>query len=205
MKSDIMYMFHSIVHPFKGFDGVKFENKGSIKLSFLLVLIFFVQNVIGSAGKGFLYSVGDPDRISVPMIFLVSVLAIILWISSNWAVGSLMDTEGKLRETIIVTTYALVPYIIVNLFITFISNFVTRDMAPFIEIITIVFTLWSIMILLVGMFTINQISFSRTLFMIFLTLVGMAIIVFLGVLAYSLFQQMYIFLYTIFSEIMFRV
>lgn len=205
MKSEIKYMFHSLVHPFKGFDGVKFENKGSIKLSILLVLVFFIQNVISTAGKGFLYSFGDPDRISVPMIFLVSTLVVILWVASNWAVGSLMDTEGKLRETVIVSTYALVPYIIVNLFITLISNFVTNEMAPFMEILTIVFTLWSMMVLLVGMFTINQVSFSGTLFMIFLTLIGMAIIVFLGVLAYSLFQQMYIFLYTIFSEIMFRL
>lgn len=205
MKKDIKFLFYSIVHPFVAFDGVKFENKGSVKLAILLAFVFFLQNVIHTVGSGFLFRTGDPDRVSVPMIFLVSMSIIILWIASNWGVGSLLDTEGKLREIIIVSTHALVPYIIGNLIITIASNFVTLDMAPFMNIFMTVCILWSVMVLVVGLFTINQVSFSGTFGIIMLTLFGMAVIVFLGVLAYSLFRQLYIFAHTLFSEIMFRL
>ena len=203
--ANIKYMFYTIVHPFNGYDGIKFERKGSLTVALILILLFFLQNVMVAAGSGFLFTSGDPDRISVFNIFAISVGIIALWIVSNWAVGSLINAEGKTREIVIVSAYSLVPYIMVSLFNTFISNFVTLEVQPFMNMLKVIGTAWSAFIMFVGMYQVHQLTFRDTFFMLTLTVLGMAIMVFLMVLVYSLYHQMYIFLYTIFSELMFRI
>lgn len=205
MIGEIKYLFHTMLHPVDGYEGVKFSGKGTIRMSVALTFMFFLQNVIATAGSGFLFRTGDPDKISVPNIFAISVGTIILWLVSNWAVDSLMDAEGRTHEIIIVSTYSLLPYIIASLFNTVISNFVTVELQPFMNMIMVISIAWSVFMMLVGMYQIHQMSFGQTVVMLLLTILGMAIIIFLLVLVYSLYQQVYIFIYTIFSELMFRV
>jgi MFS family permease len=202
---EVKFLTHTMLHPFDGFDSVKFDGKGTVGMSLLLAFMFFIQNVIAAAGSGFLFSSGDPDRISVPNIFAISIGTIALWLISNWAVDSLMDAEGRTREIAIVSTYSLLPYIIASIITTFLSNFVTLEILPFLRIIMIVGVAWSALMMFVGMYQIHQLSFGRTVLMMALTVLGMAAIIFLMVLVYSLYQQVYIFLYTIFSELMFRM
>jgi len=205
MIRETKFLFHTMLHPFDGFDGVKFDGKGTVGMSLLLVFMFFLQNVIAAAGSGFLFSSGDPDKISVPNIFAISMGTIALWLLSNWAVDSLMDAEGRTREIVIVSTYSLLPYIIASIATTVLCNFVTLEVVSFLKMILIVGTAWSALMMFVGMYQIHQLSFGRTVLMIALTVLGMAAMIFLLVLVYSLYRQVYIFVYTIFSELMFRV
>ncbi|HPT77558.1 MAG TPA: YIP1 family protein [Candidatus Atribacteria bacterium] len=205
MVEEFRFLFYTMLHPYNGFDAVKYERKGSVKTAVLVALLFFLQNVISAAGSGFLFTYGDPDKISVPNIFIISIGALVFWIVSNWAVDSLMDAEGKVREIIIVTTYALMPYIIFSLANTIIGNFATNELRPFMNMLSIVGMAWSVFILFVGMYQIHQLTFGGTVGILLLTVFGMAVMIFILVLLYSLYQQVYIFLYTLFSEIMFRM
>ena len=84
------------------------------------------------------------------------------------------------------------------------SNVLTADEGVFITWVRMIGILWSAFLLFTGMMTLHNYSGSRTVFSVIITLIGMVIIVFLIVLAFSLVQQMIAFIMTIVRELQFR-
>ena len=84
------------------------------------------------------------------------------------------------------------------------SNVLSADEDVFITWIKILGILWSALLLFCGMMTLHNYTGARTFFSIIITLIGMVIIVFLIVLAFSLVQQMVAFVMTIVRELQFR-
>ena len=137
-------------------------------------------------------------------IFAISVGGVLLWFISNWAVSSLMNGEGRLGQIWLVTCYSLIPYIVFMALFILASNFTSLEMATFLYMLEGVGIVWSCLLMFFGLYQIHQMDFRQTILNILLTIFGIAVMLFLMVLLYSLFQQMYTFIYTIFSEIMFR-
>ncbi|TAH73685.1 MAG: hypothetical protein EWM47_02745 [Anaerolineaceae bacterium] len=197
--------YYTMFHPVNGFDAVKWENAGSIRTCFFIMFLFFLVNVFDAVLTGFIYNTRNPDRISIISIFAVSIGGIILWFISNWAVSSLMFTEGKTKHILILTCYSLLPYIIWEFIYIVASNFVPVEMAPFLSMLRFIGLSWSFLLLVFGSYQIHQISVGKVFVNILLTVLGVFIMLFLMLLGYSLIQQMYIFAYTIFSEVVFRL
>lgn len=197
--------YYTMFHPVNGFDAIKWENAGSIKTSLIIMFLFFLVNVFDAQLVGFIYNTRNPDKISIISIFAVSVGGILLWFISNWAVSSLMFTEGKTKQLLILTCYSLLPYVIWEFIYIVASNFVANDMAPFLSMLRFIGLAWSGILLVFGSYQVHQISVGKVFVNIFLTLLGVLIMLFLMLLAYSLVQQMFIFVYTIFSEVVFRL
>ena len=59
--------------------------------------------------------------------------------------------------------------------------------------------------MLFGMKACHQYTFTKTIVCIILTVIGMLLILFLLVLLMSLFQQVWLFFYTIYTEILYRI
>jgi hypothetical protein len=205
LSKGLMQSYYTIFHPVNGFDAVKWENAGSIKSALLIVFLFFLVNVFDAELVGFIYNTHNPDRISILSIFAVSVGGILLWFISNWAVSSLMFTEGKTKHIFLLTCYTLLPYTIWEFFYIIASNIVASDMAPFLQMLRFIGFGWSLLLLIFGTYQIHQVTAGKVFIVIFLTALGVLIMLFLMLLAYSLVQQMYIFGYTIFNEIVFRL
>ena len=125
--------------------------------------------------------------------------------AANWAVSSLMFTEGDERNIFICLCYTLVPYTVSELIYIFATNFANNEVLAFLTAIRIIGLAWSGVILLVGMFYVHQLSFGKTILNLALSVVGILVILFLILLAYSLVQQIYTFVFTIYNEIVFRI
>ncbi len=205
MIAKLKHCFYSIFHPVNGFDEVKWNNGGSVKLSFVILLCFFLANLISAQSTGFVFNMNNPDTISAPAIFTISVGGVLLWFVANWSVSSLMFAEGKLNQIFIVTCYALVPYIIFELVIVVASNLISIEMGIFLVFLRIIGIGWSCLLMLFGMYQIHQLEFGKLVGNLLLTIFGIAIMLFLMVLLYSLFQQLYTFVFTIINEITFRL
>lgn len=205
MKEKLRYPLYTMLHPVNAYDGIKWEKRGSFAVSVIIILLLFLQNVISRQATGFIFNINDIENISVISIFMVTVSTFVLWFLSNWAVSSFMDGEGSPIQIWVGSAYALLPYIIIQLCIVVITNFVSAELFPFIQIFAYIGILWSAFLMFHAVYTIHQYSISQTILNMLLTILGMAIILFIGVLVYSLLLQIYIFVYTLFSEIMFRV
>ncbi len=85
------------------------------------------------------------------------------------------------------------------------TNFVNNEMNAFLEAIRFIGLLWSFLILLLGEYYVHQLTFLQVVLNLFLTAAGIVVILFLLLLGYSLVQQIYVFLVTIYNEIAFRL
>lgn len=200
-----LYPLHMMLHPIDASDGIKWQKKGSYIVSAALVVLAFLTAVLERQATGFIFNPHRLDRINIINILLVTFAMAALWIIANRALTTLMDGEGRTSEIIIGSCYSLLPYIAMTLFTVVLSHFLTHDMAVFLTYIKVGGYIWSGMVIFQVMRVIHQFSVKQTLWNLALTVVGMMIIAFIILLIYSLFQQVYVFLFTIFNEIMFRM
>ena len=64
---------------------------------------------------------------------------------------------------------------------------------------------WSVILMFQAMKAVHQYSVLKTIASIVLTLAAMLIILFLMILLLSLFQQVYVFFYSIYTEVSYRI
>ena len=205
LRAGWKHCLYTIFHPFNGFDGLKWARKGSVIFGFAVLLAFFLVNVFDQVLTGFIFNTYNPDLISLPSIFLISMGGFAICFIANWAVSSLMFTEGELHKIFLVLCYTLVPYMICELAYILATNFANAELEAFLTAIRFIGFLWSGAILLVGMLYVHQLSFGKVLINLVLTVIGILAILFLILLGYSLVQQIYTFLYTIYNELVFRM
>lgn len=204
-KKDAEHCKYTMFHPVNGFDRMKWRNDGSVLFGMFILLCFFLVNVFDAVLTGFIFNGQNLEKISVPSIFLISIGGFFICYVANWAVSSLMFTEGKNRHIFLMLCYTLVPYTVCEMLFILGTNLVSKDMAAFLSAIRVVGFLWSGMILLLGEYYVHQLTFNKVLLNLALTVIGVIIILFLLLLGFSLVQQIYTFLFTIYNEIVFRL
>lgn len=197
--------FHAILHPGDAFDDMKYNHKTSMGMSIgimcSMVLLFLVQQRF--TGKQM--QMVDLESINVFKTFFLTAGILLLFAIANVAFCVLVDGKATTKEIWMITNDALLPYIILGYIRVILSNVLSREEAVFLEILTIVGVLWSLIVLVTGMMTFHEYSISKTLFSLFITAIAMVLIVFLIFLCYNLFQQMAGTISTIFNEIIFRM
>ena len=117
----------------------------------------------------------------------------------------IVPDSGENRDIFITLCYTLVPYTIFALLHIFLTNFANAEVGAFLVALRVIGYLWSGMILIVGLYYVHQFSFGGLLLNLLLTVIGVAIILFLLLLGYSLLQQIITFVVTIYNEIVFRL
>lgn len=195
----------TMIHPIASFDSIKWERKGSYAMSVAILLALFLYQVLDRQMTGFIFNTNNVDTVNVPAIFFITMGAFVLWFVSNLAICSFMDGEGKSREIWIASSYALLPYILIGYIEVFLTNVLSKEAAPFLSMLSGGALLWSFILMAAAMYVIHQYSLFQTMLNLALTVVGIGVITFLLVLVYSLFQQVFVFVLTLYNEIMFRL
>lgn len=198
------FVKHVITHPFEGFEDLRWKKAGSMGIAIFVVCMLFVQQVAYSRLYGFQYY-SDYDKIFniVPYIFK-SFIIFGTWVVANWAMCTLFDGEGTMKNIFINSAYALIPYIAGYLIGTVMSHFLIKDEYVFIQTIEIIGTCWTFVLLISGIKAVHQFSFGKTIALMLLTIVAMVAILFLLVLLLTLFQQVLIFILSIYTELSYR-
>lgn len=197
--------FSSLLHPFDSFYAVKEEGKGSLLAAAAIVVVFFFASIFERQNTGFAFNMNNLDELNVWLVAAKTIALYGLWVLSNWVVATWMDGEGKASHIMIVSAYAMIPYVISIIVTTLLSNIMLVEEGVFLQYMTILAILWSSVLMLIGLQTVHDYGFVRNLQSIALTLSAMAIIVFLIILFYTLFQQAYVFVTTIYNEVLFRL
>ncbi|MGG3280131.1 YIP1 family protein [Paenibacillus solani] len=199
--------WYTIFHPFNGFWELKFEKKGRTWFALVLLLLLSLAYVLKRQFTGFIFNPVAGSAVSVNLLEEIKFIVIpfLLYCIANWSLTTLMDGEGKFKEIVIVSAYALVPLILLQIPLILLSNIMTMQEGAFYSLIETIGFLWFFALLFVGMLTVHQYSVSKTIATMFLTVIVIGIIIFLGLLFFSLAQQMLSFFTTIYKEIMFRV
>ena len=193
-----------LMKPFDGFNDLKNENRGSIGAAATLLAMFLVTYVVNIQYAGFLFNTVDLRRFSLPREAFTILFAVALWIFINSAVSVWIYGEGKLRHIFMYTCYALTPMIIFMNLATLLSNLLLESEGIFYYFLFYLGIVWFVVLLLAGNMQIHQYSGKNSLVSVVICLVQIAVVLFLILVGISLYQQVYTFVETIFTEISLR-
>ncbi len=196
--------FYIMRHPFEGFEDLRWKKAYNMKVAMVIVALFFIISVCDQLMTGFLFNMNYVKIFNVVPIVIQSVVLFFTWVIGNWALCTLFDGEGTMRNICVNSAYALVPYLIGRVINIILSNCLLRTESAFITFVSYVTIIWTVVLLISGMRTVHQYSIPKTLLFMLITLVAMVIIIILLVLLVSLFQQVYVFVYSIYTELLYR-
>ena len=86
----------------------------------------------------------------------------------------------------------------------FLTHILVRDEQVFFSTVYYVGLIWTGILLFSAIKSVHQYTFTKTVAAIILTLFAMLVILFLCVLFLSLFQKVYVFFYSLYTEILYR-
>lgn len=205
MKQDyIKFPLYLTVHPFNGFWDMKYEGKGKMRVAVVILFLLVLNLTLQKQFAGFLVNYADPRYLNSLDDLIYTILPFLLFCVANWSITTLMEGEGKFKDIVLSTAYALIPIVTVNLPLTFISRFITEEETAFYFLINGFAVVWFLYLLFVGNMTIHQFTASKTAITLLLTVIAMGITVFLATLGYSMGMQIYWFIVDVYRELIFR-
>lgn len=200
-NASLNLMLTTSIHPSNNFTDIKEKGLGSVPLCLLLIVLYYVVTVMKTIAGGFLFSNYDPTSFNSIIEFVRSVGLVVLWIVANWLVCTLLGGKGKLKEIMIVTCYSLQPLILEGVISIVLSNVLLPVEGSFLSILSTIATIYFGIMLVIGMLKIHDYSMGKFVWTTILTVIGMAIIIFLLIMLIILIQQFGAFVLTLITEI----
>ncbi len=200
----LKYPLHTIIHPLDGFEDIKKPKYKPLFSSVLILVLFFLANNIKTLLTGFQLNSSDPENFNVLVSFVSSVGVVLLFVLCNWLCTSMFNGKGRLKDVFNATAFSILPYVFGMLAYTLLSNFIIIEEAAFADWILFASVIWSGFLLIAGLCEIHEYSIFKTVISIIVSVCGIAILLFLAVLVFSLIMQIEYLFSSIIGEIMIR-
>ncbi len=203
---ELKYSLYLIFHPFDGFWDLKHEKRGSRKAATVLLGILVLLSIFRTQFTGYLYN-QEYDGVSLNILseFTTTVGTFLLWCIANWSLTTLMDGEGSFGDIFMVSAYALTPMILIGFPLAFLSNAMPLEYGAFYSLMNGIAVVWSGFLMLSGLLVVHQYTLSKTILTSILIVVGMAVIIFLGLLFFNLISQLIGFFIGLYRELVLRI
>ncbi|WP_264229983.1 YIP1 family protein [Acholeplasma laidlawii] len=198
------FPLYLITHPFKGFEDFKFEKKGKMHVAIIYILLLVISSAIQITNSGFLVSEPFIGNFSIVRTFMLITVPILLITLGNWSITSLFEGKGNMAEIFKVISYAIIPLVWVGIPMAILSNFLIQEELAIYTSINGIGVLLTGYLGLFGLLVIHEYGLAKTLVTIVTTVIAVAIIIFVGILILTLFQQIFGFVDQIYNEFIMR-
>ncbi len=193
----------TLLHPADTFYEIKRNNGGSVLIATVFLLVWYAFKIIGFS-SGFIFNTAGIGEANAWYALAQTLGLVVLFTVANWAVCTLMEGKGKLKDIYTVVGYSLMPMIIQSIAYDILSNVLTLNEANILSIINYVCIIFTLIIIVMGLINIHEYTFGKFLFTTIVTLLAMILIVFLVFMLAILLQQTKNFVETVYLEAFFR-
>ena len=200
----LRYSFHILVRPIDGFWDMKHERRGSLPAALLLYVLYGITYVMQQQLTGFLFNHNNIEQINILAELGGALLIPALWCIANWSLTTLMDGNGKMRDIMMATGYALLPMILINVLLIGMSYILSLEEGSIYTFFSGFQIVWTLLLALIGTMSVHEFTFGKAVGTSLLSVVAMLVIIFLVMLAVSVIQQIVGFGYSLFKEVSFR-
>ena len=205
LKEQLHYLKYAMFHPFDGFYEIKYRGKGSALIASVILILYGIMQCVSYQYTGFVMNMNAIFQMNSVSIFISALSVFLLFTVSNWTITTLFNGKGNMRDIYIVLGYSVVPMLLLNGLTVFISNFVITEEIIILRSLQGIGVVWFVFILLAGLCIIHEYSFAVNIKTLLATAVAAFIIVFLGILFFSLMERMYYFVMTVAQEMVRRI
>lgn len=199
---DLRNLWFVMLHPYHGFYRLK-----EARVAPWIIILILTATVAVKIGTiyytGFLFHPVELSQINLFGSLGLFIVPWITWIIANYLVCSVKDGEGKFREVIQGSTYALAPYLFFSIPTLLLSNIVTLDERVIIDSLNTIMFLWMGVMLIVMTQVIHNFDFVETLKNIAITVFTIGTIWLFAFLIFGLSYNLYDFFYQLYKEVTF--
>lgn len=192
------------VHPFDNFRAVKYKGQGSVLIAAVVLVLYYASGVLRDFYSGFAHSSFNAENYNSLLTLIGTVGVVILWVVCNWLVSVLAEGKGRIKEVFIVACYSLVPQIVSSILYLVLSNVLLLKESAVLTVISTVCMILTGLILCIGTMVIHEFDFFKFLLTAVVTVIAMAIVIFLVFMVIILLQQFFAFIQTVFIEVTYR-
>ena len=192
------YMMSS---PFKAFDDVKYENAGSVPFAVIILILYAWANLIKTKNAGFLVNYVNTAKVNVPLTLVSCLLPFVLFIIGNWAIGTLINGKGNMKQVLKITAYSLYPTVFLYIIGVIVSQGIIFEERMFVYFLFYFPMVLFVFYCFVGLVMVHQFTFTKGIGSVILSAVAIIILVFIIVLLVTLVSGFINDIMTIWDEI----
>lgn len=193
-----------LLRPFKRFDEMKYERKGSYAFAFFVLILASLISVMNYVYKGFLINYNDIYRVNSLYLALTVLFPVGLFVLGNWCITTLLDGKGRLGEIFQVTMYAMFPLCLLQLLGLLLSNVLVLDEMVIVTALTGIGGVLFFVYLFIGLAVVHEYGFGRCIGCLLLTLIAMMVLVFILMLLFALVSDVWDFIRVFSKEFMLK-
>ncbi len=201
----LRYALYVIVHPFDGFWDLTHEKRGSLAAANFILILSLLTSVFRLEFTTFQFIKVNLERANFLIEMLGILLPFIIFVVTNWALTTLFDGKGTLKDVWIASAYAMTPYPLIVIPNTIFSNFLAEEEDTFNYFFHDFSIVWSALLFISAVMMVHAYSIGKTMLCILFTILGMAVVIFLLLLFFSLISDAGAFFYSLYKEVIFRL
>ncbi len=203
--ASVKYLFYVLFHPFDGFWDLVHEKRGSLAAAHTFVFLFLFTRVVKLLFTNFQFMNQPLQYINIFEQCGSLLLPFLILCIANWGMTTLFDGKGRFQDIYMAMSYALMPYVLIQLPLVFVSNMITYEEAAFYSVLMSVSIIWCLLLVFVGLMEVHDYGPGKTLIFLFVTVLGALIIIFLLLVFFSLLSDAIGYFVSMYREISFRL
>jgi len=204
MINDLKFALHIIIHPIDGFWDMKHEKRGKMHIAIGILIVTIFVFIFERLVTAFLFDSQYNASLDILLQIRKVIFPALLFCLGNWSVTTLMDGEGRASDIIMTACYSLTPIILIRIPLAILTNFATYRESAYISFLGNISYAWTGILIFLGIMIIHRYSVQKAIFTMILTVVSMAILLFISFLFFSLATEITGFVYTIYKEVSLR-
>ncbi|MCQ2598244.1 MAG: YIP1 family protein [Treponema sp.] len=203
--STLKYAFYVIFHPADGFWDLTHAKRGSFPAANFIVFMTLLTHIWKLRYTNMLFADVQWQKVNIFLEFATILLPLVIFCLCNWATTTLFDGKGHLGDIYMGTAYALTPYVLLQIPMIVLSNFVTVEEGAFYTVFNDLSLMWCLLLIYMAMMMIHSYSAGKTLLFLFITVFAMLVFIFIMLLFFSMISQGVAYFVSLGKEIMFRL
>lgn len=204
MIATFRLMRQVLVHPIDFYHDIQEQGRIKWRQALFVVAFAYVARMIAILITGYAFETREPYEISFLHEFIWLVMPWLTWTISNWGVSAILEGEGKFKEVFVGSAFALVPYAIFIVPITLLTNVLALDEGSIYSFLINFTFYWVGWLLLLKVKIIHDFELVKMAWITVLSIIGILIIWFIGILMFGLMNQLINFVVDMIKELNFR-
>ncbi|CAM4108855.1 YIP1 family protein [Paenibacillus alkaliterrae] len=204
MIATFRMMRQVLVHPIDFYNDIQEQNRIKWSQALFVVACAYIARMIAILITGYAFETREPYEISFVHEFIWIIVPWLTWTISNWGVSTILEGEGKFKEVFVGSAFAFVPYAVFIIPITLLTNILALDEGSIFGFLVNVTIYWVAWLLLLKVKIVHDFELIKVVWITLLSIAGILIIWFIGILMFGLMNQLINFIVDMFKEVNFR-
>ncbi|NIK67245.1 YIP1 family protein [Paenibacillus sp. BK720] len=149
---------YTMLHPYEGFYRIKGRNVSYWSLLIILLLVTAVK-LASLYWSGYIFHPVDLRQIRPWSELLFFFVPVFTWIIANYLVSTVKDGEGRFREVLQASIFALLPYALLSIPIIAFTNILVLEEGILVSSITSIMWIWVVLLFFVSSQVIHNFDF----------------------------------------------